>query len=85
MTLSSPFWVKHKKGQEEKVFLVPFVYMGQPASHTRALLCTQDELAQLQKVHGVPLSEIGGVLPGHVRLVVWRKRRHSLPGWKPFG
>ena len=21
---------------------------------------------------------------GHVRLVVWRKRGHSLRGWKPF-
>ena len=28
------------------------------------LLCTQDELGQLQQVRGVPLNEIGGVLPG---------------------
>ena len=62
-TLICPFWVKHKKGQEEKVFLVLFVYMRPPSSHTWALLCTQDELGQVQKVRGVPLSEIGGVLP----------------------
>ena len=62
VTLFCPFWVKHKKGQEEKVFLVPFLYMRPPSS--RALLCTRDELGQLQKVHGVPLSVIGDVLPG---------------------
>ena len=62
--LICPFWVKHKKGQEEKVFLVPFLYMRPPSSHTWTLLCTQDELGQVQKVRGVPLSEIGGVLPG---------------------
>ena len=43
--------------------LVPFLYMRPPSSHTSALLCTRDELGQLLKVHGVPLSEIGGVLP----------------------
>ena len=64
VTLICPFWVKHRKGQEEKVFLVPFLYMRPPSSHTWALVCTQDELGQVQKVHGVPLSEIGGVLPG---------------------
>ena len=64
MTLFCPFWVKHKKGQEEKVFLVPFLYMRPPSSHTWALLGTQDQLGQLQKVRGVPLSAIGGVLPG---------------------
>ena len=64
VTLICPFWVKHRKGQEEKVFLVPFLYMRPPSSHTSALLCTQDELGQVQKVRGVPLSEIGGVLPG---------------------
>ena len=46
------------------MFLVPFLYMRPPSSHTWALLCTQDELSQVQKVRGVPLSEIGGVLPG---------------------
>ena len=61
VTLICPFWVKHKKGQEEKVFLVP--YMRPPSSHMWAL-CTQDELGQVQKVRGVPLSEIAGVLPG---------------------
>ena len=64
VTLICPFWAKHKKGQEEKVFLVPFLYMRPPSSHTWALLCTQDELGQVQKVRGVPLSEIAGVLPG---------------------
>ena len=64
VTLICPFWVKHKKGQEEKVFLVSFLYMRPPGSHTWALLCTQDELGQVQKVRGVPLSEIGGVLSG---------------------
>ena len=64
VTLICPFWVKHGTGQEEKVFLVPFLYMRPPRSHMWALLCTQDELGQLQKVRGVPLSEIGGVLPG---------------------
>ena len=63
VTLFCPFWVKHKKWQEEKLFLVPFICMGPPSSHMWALLCTQDELGQLHKVHGVPLSEIGGVLP----------------------
>ena len=63
VTLICPFWVKHKKGQEEKVFLVPFLYMRPPGSHTWALLCTQDELGHMQKVRGVPLSEIGGVVP----------------------
>ena len=29
-----------------------------------ALLCTQDELGQVRKVRGVPLSKIGGVLLG---------------------
>ena len=64
VTLICPFWAKHKKGQEEKVFLVPFLYMRPPSSHTWALLCTQDELGQVQKVRGVPVSEIAGVLPG---------------------
>ena len=64
VTLLCPFWVKRKKGQEEKVFLVPFLYMRPPSSHTWALLCTQEELGQLQEVCGVPLSEIGGVLLG---------------------
>ena len=64
VTFFCPFWVKHKKGQEEKVFLVPFLYMRPRSSHTWALLCTQDELGQLHKVGGVPLSEIGGVVPG---------------------
>ena len=64
VTLICPFWAKHKKGQGEKVFLVPFVYMQPPSSHTWALLCTEDELGQVQKVRGVPLSEIAGVLPG---------------------
>ena len=32
--LFCPFWVKHRKGQEEKVFLVPFLYMRPPSSHT---------------------------------------------------
>ena len=61
VTLICPFWVKHRKGQEEKVFLGPFLYMRPPSSHTWALLCNQDELGQVQKVRGVPLSEIGGV------------------------
>ena len=64
VTLICPFWGRHKKGQEEKVFLVPFLYMRPPSSHTWALLCTQHELRQVQKVRRVPLSEIGGVLPG---------------------
>ena len=64
MTLICPFWVKHRKGQEDKVFLVPFLYMRPPSSHTWALLCTQDELGQVQKVRGVPLSEIEGVPRG---------------------
>ena len=62
VTLFRPFWVKHKKGQHEKVFLVPFLCMHPPSSHTWALHCTHDELGQLQNVRGVPLSEIGGVL-----------------------
>ena len=44
---------------------------GRKASSTRKikpqtsnLLCTQDKLRQVQKVRGVPLSEIAGVLPG---------------------
>ena len=64
VTLLCPFWVIHNKGQEEKVFLVPFLYMRPLSSHTWALLCTQDELGQAQKVRGDPLTEIGGVLPG---------------------
>ena len=64
MTLISPFWVKHRKGQDEKVFLVSFLYMRPPSSHTWALLCTQDEQGQVQKVRGVPLIQIGGVMPG---------------------
>ena len=64
VTLFGPFWVKHKRGQEEKVFLVPFLYMRPPSLHTWALMCTQDELSQLQKVRVVPLSKIGGVVPG---------------------
>ena len=64
VTLFCPFWVKHRRGQEEKVFLVLFLYIRPPSSHTWALMCTQDELGQLQKFRGVPLSEIGGVLPG---------------------
>ena len=63
VTLICPFWVKHKKGQEEKVFLVPFLYMRHPGSHTWALPCTQDELGEVQKVRGVALREIGGFLP----------------------
>ena len=63
MTLICPFWAKHKKGQEEKVFLVPFLYMRPSSSHTWALLCIQDEVSQVQKVPGVPLTEIAGVLP----------------------
>ena len=64
VTLFCPFLVKDRKGQEEKVFLVPFLYMRPPSSHTWALLCTPGELGQLHNVHGVPLSETGGVLPG---------------------
>ena len=64
VTLIWPFWAKHKKGQEEKVFLALFPYMRPPSSHTRALLCTHDELGQVQKVRGVPVSEIAYVLPG---------------------
>ena len=64
MTLFCPFWVKHKKRQEEKLFLVPFLFMRPPSSHTWALLCGQDDLGQLQKVRGVPLNEIGGVVQG---------------------
>ena len=64
MTLFCPFWVKHNIGHEEKVFLVPFLYMRPPSWHTWALSCTKDELGQLQKVRGLPLSEIGGVLLG---------------------
>ena len=40
VTLICPFWVKHRKGQEEKVFLVPFLYMRPPSSHTWTLPCT---------------------------------------------
>ena len=47
VTLVCPFGVKHNKGQQEKVFLVPFLYMRPPSSHTWALLCTQDELGQV--------------------------------------
>ena len=47
VTLVCPFWVKHRKGQEEKVFLVPFLYMRPPSSQTWALLCTQDKLGQV--------------------------------------
>ena len=64
VTWICPFWVKHRKGQEEKMFLDPFLFMGPPSSHTWALLFTQDELGQVHKVRSVPLSEIGGVLPG---------------------
>ena len=64
VTVFCPSWVKHRKRQEEKVFLVPFVCMLPPSSHTWALVCTQDELGQLQQVREVPLSDIGGVLPG---------------------
>ena len=64
MTLFCAFWVKHTKGQKEKVFLIPFLYMRPPSSHTWAHLCTQPEVGELHKVRGVPLSEIGGVLPG---------------------
>ena len=32
VTLICPFWVKHKKEQEEKVFLVPFLYMRPPCT-----------------------------------------------------
>ena len=64
VTVFCPLWVKHKKGQEEGVFLVPIMYMQPPSSHKWALVCTQDEWGQLQKMRGVPLSEIGGVLPG---------------------
>ena len=64
VTLFCLFWVKHKKEQEAKVFLVPFLYVRPPSSHTWALPCTQHKLGQLQKVCVVPLSEIGGLLPG---------------------
>ena len=47
VTSFCPFWVKHSRGQEEKVFLVPFLYIRPPSSHTWALKCTQDELGQL--------------------------------------
>ena len=43
VTLFCSFWVKHKKRQEEKVLLVPFLHMRPPSSHTWALLCTQDK------------------------------------------
>ena len=46
------------------MFLVPFLYIRLPGRHTWALVCAQDELGQLQKVRGVPLGKIGGVLPG---------------------
>ena len=32
VTFICSFWVKHKKGQEEKVFLVPFLYMRPPCT-----------------------------------------------------
>ena len=51
VTLLCPLWVKHKKGQEEKVFLVLFLYLRPPSSHTWAFLCTQDELGQVQKLN----------------------------------
>ena len=56
VTLICPFWVKHRKGQEEKVFPVPFLCMQPTRSHTWPLLRTQDELGQGQNVRGVPLS-----------------------------
>ena len=43
------------------MFVVPQLYTRPPSSH---LLCTHDELGRLHKVRGVPLGEIGGVLPG---------------------
>ena len=36
--LVCPFWVKHRKRQEDKVFLAPLVYMRPPSFHTWALL-----------------------------------------------
>ena len=44
------------------MFLVPFLYVRPPSSHMWALLCTQDNPGQLQKVRGVPLSDVRGVL-----------------------
>ena len=85
VTLFCPFWVKYKKGQKEKMFLVPLMYMWPPNWQTRALLCTQDELGQLQKVVGCHSVKLEVSYQGHVRLMVWRKRRHSLRRWKPFG
>ena len=64
MTLFCTFWVKHRRGQEEKVFLFSFLHIRPPSSHTWTLMCTKDELGQLLKVRGVPLNEIRGVLPG---------------------
>ena len=75
--LFCPFWVKHKKGQEEKVFLVLFLYMPPPTLHTWALLCTQDELGQLPKVHGCHSVKLEVSCHGQVGLVVWCKRQRK--------
>ena len=77
VTLICPFWVKHKKGQEEKVFLVPFLYMRPPSSHTSWARCRR-----CVGCHGVR-SQMS--CQGHVRLVVWTTPRHCWRGWKPFG
>ena len=80
VTFVCPFWVKHKKVHEEKVFLVPGLYMRPHSSHTWAVLCNQGELGQLQKVRGVPLSEMGGVLPG-TREVGGAEQTAALTAW----
>ena len=64
VTFFCPFWVKRRKGQQDKVYLFLFLYMRPHSLHTWALLCTQHELGQLQKVRRVPLGEIGAVVPG---------------------
>ena len=61
MALVCPFWVNTRRGKRRTCSLFPSCTCGHTA---RIRGPTQDELGQLQKVRGVPLSEIGGVLPG---------------------
>ena len=85
-TLFCPFWVHQKKGQEEKVFLVPNLYMRPPSSHTWALLCTlMTSYASCRKCVGCHSVKLEVSCQRHVRLVVCRKRQHSLRARKSFG
>ena len=85
VTLFCPFWVKHKMGQVERCSSFPSRTCGQPARTRGASCAPRTSWASCKNCVGCHLVKWEVSIQGHVRLLAWRKRRHSLQGWKLFG